>query len=47
MRIGRVTIQGCLAMNERINIRHCEEHGDEAIRDVADMGRADMESAPT
>ena len=32
MRIGRVTIQGCLAMNERINIRHCEEHGDEQSR---------------
>ena len=42
MRIGRVTTQGCLAMNERIIIRHCEEHGDEAIQ-----GRADMESAPT
>ena len=39
-------------MNKRINIRHCEEHSDEAIQDISHIShvfafRADMESAPT
>ena len=32
--LNRADIESAPTMNERINIRHCEEHSDEAIQDI-------------